>query len=109
MRSRMNINVVGCHAEGEIGDVIIGGVLPPAGSTMMDRMIAMERDHDHIRQLLICEPQPFPVVACPPSAQLFGRFHKGHEPVLVQAFRLEPTVESFDESILRRLSAEWEV
>lgn len=57
MRSRMNINVVGCHAEGEIGDVIIGGVLPPAGSTMMDRMIAMERDHDHIRQLLICEPR----------------------------------------------------
>ncbi|GAB3442398.1 proline racemase family protein [Insolitispirillum peregrinum] len=57
MRSRINISVVGCHAEGEIGDVIIGGVLPPAGKTMMERMIAMERDHDHIRQLLICEPR----------------------------------------------------
>lgn len=57
MRSRLAINVVGCHAEGEIGDVIVGGVLPPAGATMMERMIAMERDHDHIRQLLICEPR----------------------------------------------------
>ncbi len=57
MRSRLAIRVVGCHAEGEIGDVIVGGVLPPAGRTMMDRMIAMERDHDHIRRMLICEPR----------------------------------------------------
>jgi proline racemase len=57
MRSRLSISVVGCHAEGEIGDVIIGGVLPPNGKTMMEKMIAMERDHDHIRQLLICEPR----------------------------------------------------
>ena len=57
MHSRLAINVVGCHAEGEVGDVIVGGVLPPAGHTMMERMIAMERDHDHIRQFLICEPR----------------------------------------------------
>jgi trans-L-3-hydroxyproline dehydratase len=57
MHSRLAINVVGCHAEGEVGDVIVGGVLPPAGHTMMERMITMERDHDHIRQLLICEPR----------------------------------------------------
>lgn len=57
MRTRLSINVIGCHAEGEIGDVIVGGVLPPAGATMMERMIAMERDHDHIRRLLICEPR----------------------------------------------------
>lgn len=57
MHSRLMIDVVGCHAEGEIGDVIVGGVLPPAGHTMMERMIAMERDHDHIRRLLICEPR----------------------------------------------------
>ena len=57
MRSRLSISVIGCHAEGEIGDVIVGGVLPPEGATMMERMIAMERDHDHIRRLLICEPR----------------------------------------------------
>ena len=32
MRTRLSINVIGCHAEGEIGDVIVGGVLPPAGA-----------------------------------------------------------------------------
>ena len=57
MRSCLSISVIGCHAEGEIGDVVVGGVLPPAGATMMERMIAMERDHDHIRRLLICEPR----------------------------------------------------
>jgi trans-L-3-hydroxyproline dehydratase len=51
------ITVVGCHAEGEIGDVIVGGVLPPPGATMLDKMMAMARDHDHIRRLLICEPR----------------------------------------------------
>lgn len=57
MKSRLSINVVGCHAEGEIGDVIVGGVLPPSGGTMMERMIDMEENHDHIRRLLICEPR----------------------------------------------------
>ena len=57
MQTRRTITVIGCHAEGEVGDVITGGVLPPAGATMFERMRAMERDHDHIRKLLICEPR----------------------------------------------------
>ena len=57
MRTRTSIHVVGCHAEGEVGDVIVGGVLPPAGRTMMEKMMTMERDHDHIRRMLICEPR----------------------------------------------------
>jgi proline racemase len=57
MRARRVIQVVGCHAEGEVGDVIVGGVLPPAGETMFAQREAMRRDHDHIRQLLICEPR----------------------------------------------------
>ncbi|HSB85051.1 MAG TPA: proline racemase family protein [Ilumatobacteraceae bacterium] len=51
------ITVVGCHAEGEQGDVITGGVLPPPGETMMAKKLAFERDHDDIRRLLICEPR----------------------------------------------------
>jgi trans-L-3-hydroxyproline dehydratase len=51
------LSVVGCHAEGEIGDVIIGGVLPPPGATMMDKKRSMERAFDHIRQRLIQEPR----------------------------------------------------
>jgi proline racemase len=57
MNTRRVITVVGCHAEGEIGDVITGGVLPPAGSTMFEKMQAMERHHDHIRQMLLQEPR----------------------------------------------------
>ncbi len=54
---RRLISVVGCHAEGEVGDVITGGVLPPAGVTMLDKRNAFARDHDDIRQLLIQEPR----------------------------------------------------
>lgn len=54
---RRVITVVGAHAEGEVGDVITGGVLPPAGATMMEKKIAFERNFDHIRRLLIQEPR----------------------------------------------------
>jgi proline racemase len=57
MRARRVISVVGCHAEGEIGDVIVGGVLPPAGATLYQQMECMRRDHDHVRRLLLCEPR----------------------------------------------------
>jgi proline racemase len=57
MRARRAIQVVGCHAEGETGDVIVGGVLPPAGATMLDRMQTMAREQDHIRRLLLSEPR----------------------------------------------------
>lgn len=57
MQARRVITVVGCHAEGEVGDVITGGVLPPAGATMLEKKLTMEREHDHIRRLLIQEPR----------------------------------------------------
>jgi proline racemase len=57
MRSKKVIQVIGCHAEGEIGDVIVGGVLPPPGATMYEKMRNMERDQDHIRRLLLSEPR----------------------------------------------------
>src|SRR3954470_16501104 len=57
MRAQRVINVVGCHAEGEVGDVIVGGVLPPDGDSVFEMMQAMERDHDDVRRMLICEPR----------------------------------------------------
>ena len=57
MVAKRIIAVVGCHAEGEQGDVVTGGVLPPPGDTMMAKKLAFERDHDDIRRLLICEPR----------------------------------------------------
>jgi proline racemase len=57
LRAQRSIQVVGCHAEGEVGDVIVGGVLPPPGATQYERMKAFARDQDHIRQLLLSEPR----------------------------------------------------
>ena len=34
MRSSRTIHVISAHAEGEVGDVILGGVLPPPGDTI---------------------------------------------------------------------------
>ena len=57
MRSQRVISIVRCHAEGEVGDVIVGGVLPPPGRTMFERMTAMQRDQDGLRRFLLCEPR----------------------------------------------------
>ena len=57
VRASRTISVVGCHAAGEIGDVIVGGVLPPPGATMFEKMKNMAAHSDHIRRLLLCEPR----------------------------------------------------
>lgn len=57
MRWSRTVTVVGVHAEGEVGRVITGGVLPPPGTTMFERMCYM-RDHDDgLRKLLLFEPR----------------------------------------------------
>src|SRR6266404_6392113 len=56
MRSRRSITVIGCHAGGEIGNVIVGGVLPPAGATVFEQMQTLRAD-DSLRKLLLREPR----------------------------------------------------
>ena len=57
MRWSRTVTEVGVHAEGEVGRVITGGVLPPPGRTMFERMSHM-RDHgDSLRKLLLFEPR----------------------------------------------------
>nr|WP_298687796.1 proline racemase family protein [uncultured Dongia sp.] len=51
------ITVVGAHAEGEVGRVITGGVLPPKGRTMFERMINLERDSSWLRNMLLFDPR----------------------------------------------------
>ena len=34
MRSNKTIHVISAHAEGEVGDVIVGGVSPPSGDSL---------------------------------------------------------------------------
>jgi trans-L-3-hydroxyproline dehydratase len=57
MRVKRAITVVGCHAGGEIGNVVVGGVLPPPpGETVFEQMQALRRD-DSLRRLLLREPR----------------------------------------------------
>src|SRR3954470_1127783 len=56
MRSSRAITVVGCHAGGEVGNVVVGGVLPPPGTTVFEQMQALEAD-DSLRRLLLREPR----------------------------------------------------
>ncbi|KAK7408044.1 hypothetical protein QQX98_009817 [Neonectria punicea] len=51
------ITVVGCHAEGEVGDVIIGGVLDVPGKTMFEKLQHFSTKKDEIRQLVLNEPR----------------------------------------------------
>ena len=63
MRLDRLITVVGAHAEGEGGRVITGGVLPPRGATMFERMQSLQRDNDWIRRMLLSDPRGG-VLAC---------------------------------------------
>jgi proline racemase len=56
MRSSRAITMVGCHAGGEVGNVVVGGVLPPPGETVFERMQALRAD-DSLRRLLLREPR----------------------------------------------------
>jgi proline racemase len=56
MRTGRAITVVGCHAGGEIGNVVVGGVLPPPGATVFEQMQALRAD-DSLRRLLLREPR----------------------------------------------------
>jgi trans-L-3-hydroxyproline dehydratase len=57
MRARRALTVVGCHAGGEIGNVVTGGVLPPAGATVFEQMQTLQREGDWLRRLLLREPR----------------------------------------------------
>ena len=56
MRSTKTIHVVSAHAEGEVGDVIVGGVAPPPGDTLwaQSRWIAQDQS---LRNFVLNEPR----------------------------------------------------
>lgn len=56
MRTERAITVVGCHAGGEVGNVVVGGVMPPPGETVFEMMQALRAD-DSLRRLLLREPR----------------------------------------------------
>jgi proline racemase len=56
MRSTKTIHVVSCHAEGEVGDVIVGGVAPPPGETLWEQRNWIENDQT-LRNFVLNEPR----------------------------------------------------
>src|SRR3954469_19546399 len=57
VRTMRTITVVGAHAGGEIGNVVVGGVLAPPGATVFEQMQSLQRDGDALRRLLLREPR----------------------------------------------------
>ncbi len=56
MQTEQTIHVVSCHAEGEVGDVIVGGVAPPPGDTLWEQSRYIAND-GALRNLMLNEPR----------------------------------------------------
>src|SRR6184192_4408875 len=56
MRAKRTLTVVGCHAGGEVGNVVVDGVPPPPGATVFEQMQALAAD-DSLRHFLLREPR----------------------------------------------------
>lgn len=57
MRWSRVLNVVECHAGGEVGKVVTGGIGDVPGETMFDKKLYLEHHRDDIRKLLLFEPR----------------------------------------------------
>ena len=56
MRSVKSVHVISAHAEGEVGDVIVGGVQPPPGETLWDQRTFIAQDQS-LRNFVLNEPR----------------------------------------------------
>lgn len=56
MQTARLVHVVSCHAEGEVGDVIVGGVSPPAGETIWEQSRFIAQDGT-LRNFVLNEPR----------------------------------------------------
>ncbi len=56
MRTLKEIKIIGCHAEGEVGDVIVDGVAPPPGDTIWEQSRFIARDGT-LRSFVLNEPR----------------------------------------------------
>lgn len=62
MRWQNIFTVVGCHACGEVGNVVTGGIVDVPGQTMFEKKEYLESHLDQIRHLLLFEPRGAPYV-----------------------------------------------
>lgn len=77
MRWSRTLTAVGVHAEGEIGRIVTGGLLPPPGRTMQERLSWLNASEEGagLRRFLTREPRGWPAMstnlllpACAPGA-----------------------------------------
>lgn len=77
MKSKRAVSIVTCHAEGESGDVVIGGVPDIAASTMHEKLLKFTAKYDGLRKLFNNEPRGRPEMStmfltapCDPRADI---------------------------------------
>ena len=46
-----------CHAEGESGQVVVGGVIDVPGKTAFDKRVYLETQMDQVRRMILFEPR----------------------------------------------------
>lgn len=56
MQTTRMLHIVNCHAEGEVGDVIVGGVKPPPGRTLWEQRNWIAEDQT-LRNFVLNEPR----------------------------------------------------
>lgn len=56
MRTTRTVSVISCHAEGEVGDVIVAGVEPPSGDTLWEQRTWIAED-GALRNFILNEPR----------------------------------------------------
>ncbi len=56
MRTTKSIHIINCHAEGEVGDVIVGGVAPPPGDSIWEQSRFIAND-GKLRAFVLNEPR----------------------------------------------------
>ena len=57
MRFSKSFNVVGIHCEGEVGNVIVGGLGQIPGESMLDKRNFLAENRDWIRKMILSEPR----------------------------------------------------
>ena len=57
MRAQRVITAIDAHAEGEVGRVVTGGVVPPPGDTVFEQQQWLEKNNDELRKFLLYEPR----------------------------------------------------
>ena len=56
MRTTKIVHIVSCHAEGEVGNVIVGGVAPPPGDSICEQSRWIVTDQT-LRRFVLNEPR----------------------------------------------------